>query len=104
MVLDTIDHGVLLERQTELGVEVTLFLCFHSYLTDWYQMMMLGTIAWPHDIYGKGSCKIYMKLLGEIIKGFEVRCQGCNQDFFHSRTWGIMVGVIEEGCIGTSFN
>ncbi|XP_053138881.1 uncharacterized protein LOC128339283, partial [Hemicordylus capensis] len=81
---DTIDHSILLERLRGLGVGGTVFQWFSSYLSDRFQMVLIGDCCSSKSElrYGvpQGSIlspmlfNIYMKPLGEIIRGFGAGC------------------------------
>ncbi|XP_053120143.1 uncharacterized protein LOC128330801 [Hemicordylus capensis] len=81
---DTIDHSILLERLRGLGMGGTVLQWFRSYLSGRFQMVSIGDCCSSKSElkYGvpQGSIlspmlfNIYMKLLGEIIRGFGAGC------------------------------
>ncbi|KAF7254271.1 CMP-N-acetylneuraminate-beta-1,4-galactoside alpha-2,3-sialyltransferase [Varanus komodoensis] len=75
---NTIDHGILLDRLTRLGVGGTAWQWFRYYLNSRFQKVVLGNFGsapWQlcHGVL-QGSIlspllfNIYMKLLGEVIR------------------------------------
>ena len=82
---DTIDHGVLLDRQAGLGVGGIVLRWFCSFLADCVQRVVLGdsgSVSWHlcHEV-PQGSIlspmlfNIYMELLREVIRRFGPRSQ-----------------------------
>ncbi|KAF7238474.1 HORMA domain-containing protein 2 [Varanus komodoensis] len=80
---DTIDHGILLDRLAGLGVRGTAWQWFPSYLDGQFQKVVLGdfgSVPWQlcHGVL-QGSIlspllfNIYMKLLEEVIRRFELQ-------------------------------
>ena len=77
---DTIDHGILLDRLCKMGVGGTVLQWFHSHLQGRFQKVVLGDFCstpWllscrvpQGSILSPMLINIYMKLLGEVIKGF----------------------------------
>ncbi|XP_070800926.1 uncharacterized protein, partial [Pituophis catenifer annectens] len=88
---DTIDHGIMLHRLEELGVGGTVLQWFSSFLSDRSQSIIRGFGVKYHQgafVCGvpQGSVlsplqfNIYVKPLGEIIRGFGVRCHLYSDD------------------------
>uniref|UniRef100_A0A803SX51 ribonuclease H n=1 Tax=Anolis carolinensis TaxID=28377 RepID=A0A803SX51_ANOCA len=84
VAFDTVDHSILLGHLAEMGLRGTVLQWLRSFLEGHSQMVSLGdTCSAPQPLscgVPQGSVlspmlfNIYMKLLGEIIRSFGVRC------------------------------